>query len=160
MKCKLVKLEQLSGNEATLYSVLLENEQKTLFERFIDKHINSFRSEIREISGRLRAIGTEVGAREGWFKHNEGAYGDFCCALYDKPNKKLRLYCIRYGSQIVVLGGGGPKNVRAWQDDPDLTTEMEWLKELAKELGQRLEDREITYTRDFLEFEGDLEFDI
>jgi len=160
MKCTLVKLEQLSGNEATVYSVLLDSEQKTLFQGFIDKHVNSFRSEIKDISDRLRVMGHKEGAREGSFKHGEGAYGDFCCALFDKPNRKLRLYCLRYGSQIVVLAGGGPKNVRAWQDDPELKKEMEWLKMFAKELNERLETRNITYTKDFLEFEGDLEFDI
>lgn len=160
MKCRLVKLEQLSGNEATVYSVLVENEQKTLFQRFVEKHINSFRSEIKEISDRLWVMGNDEGARYDNFKHREGAYGDFCCALYDKPKKKLRLYCLRYGTQIVILAGGGPKNVRAWQEDPELKKQMEWLKEFAKELNQRIDDREITYTKDFLEFVGDLEFDI
>jgi hypothetical protein len=40
---------------------------------------------------------------------NEGKYGDGVSALFDKPKYKLRLYCIRYGTQIIIVGWGGEK---------------------------------------------------
>lgn len=160
MKCSLVKLEKFSGGEATVYTILNEHEQKTLFDVFLEEQKDSFKSEIKEILKTLLTIGHKTGAREQFFRLHEGAYGDFCCALRHTPKGKLRLYCIRYGTQIIVLAGGGPKDVRAWQQDPKLTEEMEWLKTFAAELNTRLENREITYTKDFLEFIGDLDFDI
>jgi len=160
MKCSLVKLEKFSGSEATVYTVFNEDEQKTLFDVFIEENKNSFTSEIKEVFKTLLTIGHNTGAREQFFRPNEGAYGDFCCALRHTQKGVLRLYCIRYGSEIIVISGGGPKNVRAWQDDDKLKAEMEWLKKFAGELNTRLETREIIYTKDYLEFLGELEFDI
>ncbi len=160
MKCRLVKLERISGSCATLYTILADGEQETQFEHFLSENTISFKNEIIDILKRLNAIGHKTGARHGFFKHDEGKWGDGCCALYDEPNRKLRLYCIRYGTQIVILGGGGLKQVRAWQDDPKLSEQMKQLMALAKELNKRLKEREITYVNEFLEFEGDLEFDI
>ena len=61
-------------------------------------------------------------AREGYFKLHEGKPGDGIVALYDRPDSRLRLYCIRYGSVTLIVGGGGakPKSVRAWQEVPEL----------------------------------------
>lgn len=58
---------------------------------------------------RLKIIGTKTGAREQFFKLHEGNPGDGVCALFDLPDKNLRLYCIRYNTQIIILGGGWNK---------------------------------------------------
>lgn len=158
MKCRLVKLPSLSGNKASVYSVILNNEQRTLFDAFVGENINSFLSEIRDITVRLRTIGQKTGARETFFKQFEGKLGDGVCALYDMPDKSLRLYCIRYGSQIVVLGGGGPKDVRALQDDKKLTEENYFLRWLSSQITEKVKSKEITFTDDGLDFYGDLEF--
>ena len=86
--------------------------------------------------------------------------GDGVCALYDDPDKNLRLYCIRYGSLIVILGGGGhkPKNIKALQEDEKLTKENNLLKAISQEISSRIKDREISYTNDHMDFEGDLIF--
>jgi len=44
MKCKIVKLDQFSGDAASIYSVYIDNEKKTLFDKFIEENINSFKS--------------------------------------------------------------------------------------------------------------------
>ncbi|MGF1637324.1 MAG: hypothetical protein ACFCUU_09635 [Cyclobacteriaceae bacterium] len=158
MKCRLVKLSNLSGNAASVYSILLNDAQKTLFEIFIEENINLFLSEIKDITVRLKTIGQKTGARETFFKHFEGKPGDGVCALYDLPDKSLRLYCIRYGSQIVILGGGGPKKVRALQDNNKLTEENYFLRWLSSQITERLKSKEITFTKDGLDFYGNLEF--
>lgn len=159
MKCKLVKLEQLSGNEATLYSVLLENEHKTLYQVFLEENLISFKSEVIEMNGRLKAIG-KIGAREGFFKLKEGVPGDGVCALYDEDESNLRLYCIRYGNDIVVLGGGGqkPKDIRALQESPKLKKENYVMRSLSKAIQEKIRDKEIKFSSDRLSFEGELEF--
>ncbi|MBK6979124.1 MAG: hypothetical protein IPH28_20170 [Cytophagaceae bacterium] len=60
--------------------------------------------------------------------------GDGVCALYDDPDRNLRLYCIRYGKQIVVLGGGGhkPKTIRALQEDEKLKQENYLIRNISK----------------------------
>ena len=58
---------------------------------------------------RIRTINEKTGARESFFKPNEGKPGDLVCALFDIPNSNLRLYCIRFGNSLIILGGGGEK---------------------------------------------------
>ena len=35
MNCEIVKLEEFSGNEASVYSIYIEEEEMTLYDRFI-----------------------------------------------------------------------------------------------------------------------------
>ena len=118
MYFKLEKINELSGAGATIYSVLLEDEEQSLFEHFLEENQLKYREELKDILKRLNVIGHQTGAREQFFKLEEGSGGDLVCALYDDPDKKLRLYAIRYGKTTVILGGGGVKGkqIRAWQE--------------------------------------------
>ena len=95
MKCKLVKLSKFSGDKASIYSVIVNDDKRTLFDRFIDENRISFIDEISNILMRLKTIGNITGARKDFFKEFEGNPGDGVCALYDIPGTKLRLYCIK-----------------------------------------------------------------
>ncbi|KPM46587.1 hypothetical protein [Jiulongibacter sediminis] len=161
MKWKLVMLEEYSGNHASVYSVILNEENGTLYENFIEENLTSFKSEIQDIHKRLVTIGTKTGAREGFFKRYEGKPGDGVCALFDKPNSKLRLYCIRIGNDIVILGGGGPKSkkIKALQEDKKLTKENAIIKKVSAQLTELIKQKDIRYSTDGLKLEGQLEFD-
>jgi hypothetical protein len=77
----------------------------------------------------------------------------------DSPDKKLRLYCIRYGSTCVILGGGGMKNVRALQDDEKLKTENYLLRYISKKITEALKDRELWWSDDGKRLEGNMIFE-
>ncbi len=161
MKYRLVKLENLSGYKASVYSVLLNNEDETLFEKFLKENYNSFLNETKDIVQRLNTIANKTGAREDFFKHWEGRPGDGVCALYDKPGSKLRLYCIRFGTQIIIIGGGGPKSrkVKALQESEKLKTENYILRWLSEQISNRIKDREILFDDDYMTLTGNLLFD-
>jgi len=162
MKCRLVKLPQLSGNKTTVYSVIFEDDRKTLFDNFIIENSISFKSEIEEMIIRLNTIGNKTGARDSFFRHNEGLPRDGVCALIYKERKgkeNLRLYCIRYGTQIIILGGGGQKKVKTLQDDEKLTKENYFLRRLSALISERIKEKDIGYSEDFMEFMGDLNFE-
>ena len=160
MKCRLVKINKLSGDRASLYSVVINEEKETLLEKFIRENKNSFLSETKDILKRLRTIGHKTGARKQFFKEFEGKPGDGICALYDDPDSKLRLYCIIFGTQILVVGGGGPKpkNISAFQDNQKLKDENYFLRWLSEQITERIKDKEITFENDYLDFSGNLEF--
>jgi hypothetical protein len=160
MKYKLVKHHKLSGNKASIYSVVQGNETESFLEKFVNENQISFIDEIKNILMRLKAIGHTTGARENFFKIFEGRLGDGVCALYDEPGSKLRLYCIRYGTQLVVVGNGGPKSKRisAFQENEKLTEENYFLRWLSVEITNRIKEKEITFTNDHLDFSGNLEF--
>jgi len=160
MKCRLVKLDDLSGKKASVYSIIISGESETLYEKFIQENLGSFKSELLDINTRLNVIGKRTGARDHFFKSNEGKFGDGICALYDDPEKHLRLYCIKFWTQIVVLGGGGPKfkNIRALQEDEKLTKENYFLRDLSKRITEKILEKDIAFSSDYLNFIGDLEF--
>jgi hypothetical protein len=160
MNYKLVKLHKYSGNEASVYSIYLFDKRKTLFDIFIEENKNLFISELKDIAKRLIVIGHDTGARNIYFKEHEGKPGDGVCALYDEPDSNIRLYCIRYGSSLIILGGGGPKvkSIHAFQDDAKLTDENYLIRDIAKEINQRIKDREIEFTNNHKDFKGNLDF--
>ena len=160
MKYRLVKLDNLSGKKASVYTIIISGESETLYEKFIQENIGSFKSELIDINTRLNVIGKKTGARDHYFKLHEGSFGDGICALYDDPDKHLRLYCIKFGPQIVVLGGGGPKpkNIRALQEDEKLTEENYFLRDISKRITEKIIEKDITFSSDSLSFIGDLEF--
>lgn len=161
MKYKLVKLQKLSGNKASIYSIVQNGETESFLEKFLKENQISFIDETINILMRLRSIGHTTGARESFFKVFEGKVGDGVCALYDEPESNLRLYCIRYGTQLVVVGNGGPKpkRISAFQEDDKLTDENYFLRWLSGEITNRIKDKEILYTNDHLDFAGNLEFE-
>lgn len=117
MNLKLIEIPELSGEKCQVFTIRIDGEDLSLFESFAEQFMDSYPKELVNIYERLKFIGKEGGARPHFFKLNEGSPGDGVSALYDSPAKKLRLYCIVYGTVAIALGGGGPKKVRTWQED-------------------------------------------
>lgn len=159
MKIKISESPLLSGTFATIYNVIIDDGE-TLFDRFVAENIAESEAEILDIFNSLRAIGHKTGGRVSFFKENEGKLGDGVCAMFDQPDYKLRLYCIKYGKEIIILGGGGIKDVRAWQDDPKLNAEASLIIKIAREINQAITEKDIKYSNDYMKLEGDLTFEI
>lgn len=149
MNFNLVKLSY-SGAGATIYAIKLVGEKVSLFENFIIENRQDFSNEIANIKHRLYTMGKETGARSSFFKLNEGRFGDGVCALYDRPNSKLRLYCIRFGSVAVILCGGGPKGkaIRAWQEDQKLSMEANRAIRIAAEINKAFAKGDLIWSKD------------
>jgi hypothetical protein len=142
---ELVELIEFSGPKATVYSLYLEDENQTLFDKFLSENIDEHRQEILSILDKINKISYKFGAERMFFKENEGKLGDLVCALYDSPDSNLRLYCIRLGKTIIILGGGGYKSklIRALQEDPLLTKENLIMRKFSEILGKRMKERDI-----------------
>ena len=140
---ELIRLDIYKGTEAIFYSVAIDGSDDTLFDEFLDKHINDYLEELRFIDNRIRTMNEETGAREQFFKLNEGKLGDGVAAIYDLPSKRLRLYCIRFGSTTVILGGGGLKKTRTHQEDPELKEQADMMIHLSKMISIAIKEKEI-----------------
>jgi hypothetical protein len=156
---RLIELSEFTGKGAVIYSVALGTDEATLFDHFIIDNEEEFGDEVDEIVATIAEIGN-IGARAQFFKQKEGRPGDGVCALYDFEEHKLRLYCIRYSKFIIILGSGGKKNVRAWQDDRRLKRNAELMIEISKQIAARIQDRfdEFTLSEDLRSFTGPLHF--
>lgn len=157
MKSKLVYLTNLSGKKASVYSIVTSESQHAFLDRFIMEYQKEFFQDLLSIVARLRSIGHVTGAVSTYFKLDEGLeWNDQVCALYDIPDRHLRLYCIRLSEQIVIVGNGGPKNVRAWQDDPRLAREVTEMMHYSGIIRTRLKDNTLRISLNRLKLEGDL----
>ena len=160
MNYQIVELEEFSGSKATVYSVLPDDTDLTLFDTFVEQHYEIYKDEIQDIICSLEVIGNQTGARAKFFKLDEGKPGDGICAMFDEPDRYLRLYCIRWGNVAILIGGGGykSKNIRAWQEDPLLSKEVNKLMKIASDIHLRMKEKEITFTTDGCQLQGNLNF--
>jgi len=61
VKFEIVKLKQFSGKRLIVYSVIIEDEQQTLFDRFLQENISGYREELGEIRNRLLTMKDKTG---------------------------------------------------------------------------------------------------
>ncbi|MBD5296288.1 MAG: hypothetical protein HDS25_08250 [Bacteroides sp.] len=108
-----------SGAGCTMYTIQFLSDEMSEFEKFISKF-----KEISELNPDFQAIMQFVeqilsnGALERYFRR-EGKISDSVVAL-PVLKSKLRLYCLRLTDKILVLGNGGVKNSRTYQEDKTL----------------------------------------
>ena len=162
MKFKLIEIPYLSGRRCKVYSVLIDGEEKTLFEKFTEENEDFFPEEIDAIFQDLADIGQNIGARDHYFRSKkEGILGDGVEALFDRPHANLRVYAVRYGSVLLVLGGGGykSKEIRAFQEDPKLTKENYLMRQIANTLYKAIRSKDLRWNRKGDNFEAPFYFD-
>lgn len=117
---KKTTLDIISESErATLYSISFEKDDTTEFEKFVAEfEMNAeYNSDYQRIIAALQVI-LDKGALERFFRP-EGKMNDNVHAIPIEGGK-LRLYCLRISEQIVILGNGGVKNTKSYQEDSKL----------------------------------------
>ena len=138
------------GENCTIYTLQFLRDMESEFEKFIAKFRDD--AEYSEDYARIAAFVTRIartGALERYFR-NEGKMSDSVVAI-PVTSSKLRLYCLRLSDKILVLGNGGVKNSRTYQEDDSLrgyVLTLQKFEELLKE-GQR--DGTVTITSKTIE---------
>ena len=133
---ELILLEE--GNQCTLYSIQFTSEDTSEYERFYNKFIEDAKlnRDLLRIVQILGKIAVE-GALERRFRP-EGSMKDSVVAL-PVISSKLRLYCLRLSNGILILGNGGVKKSRTYEEDDSLrgyVLNLQKFEELLKE-GQK-----------------------
>jgi hypothetical protein len=135
---KKTTIELLNESEkASLYSISFEMDGTTEFEKFVAEfELNAtYNRDYQRIIAALQAI-LRIGALERFFRP-EGGMDDSVQAL-PLESGKLRLYCLRLSDQIVILGNGGVKNTRSYEEDPKLYGYVLDLQKFEKILGESI----------------------
>lgn len=103
-------------DKCTLYSIQFLNENESEYERFYNKFKDDaeFNPDLMRIVAFINKI-AQNGAFERFFRP-EGKMSDHVVAL-PVINSKLRLYCLRLSDKILILGNGGIKNTRTYNED-------------------------------------------
>lgn len=116
-----VTLKTIEQNDNVgMFSICFDGNEESEFERFLNefKDNATLNKDFNVILLALSKI-IDKGALERFFR-NEGKMSDNVKALAIDSHK-LRLYCLRISDQILILGNGGVKTTRTYQEDDKLS---------------------------------------
>ncbi len=136
------------SDNCTMYSIQFLSEDETEFQRFYNKFKDDavYNPDLVRIVAFINKI-AEKGAFERFFRP-EGKISDSVVAL-PVVSSKLRLYCLRLSDKILILGNGGVKKSRTYNDDDTLSgyvLTLQRFEQLLKE-GEKKGTVKITATR-------------
>jgi len=143
---KIVIEEFEEHDKVTFYTIRFVSDEESETEKFFGTTFDykKFEEDIGIIGKMLDKIG-EKGALENNFRHagkshdNVGALPDY---LY--VNSKLRLYAIKLTERLVILGNGGYKTTKTYNEDPHLNDCVELLIKIDRYLRSRIDNGSIT----------------
>lgn len=147
------------SEKASLYSISFEMDGTTEFEKFVAEfEINAtYNRDYQRIIAALQAI-LRIGALERFFRP-EGNMNDSVQALPIESGK-LRLYCLRLSDQIVIIGNGGVKNTRTYEEDPKLYGYVLDLQKFEKILNESVAKGYVSIEEKVLSGIEDITFEI
>jgi len=138
------------GENCTIYTLQFLRDSESEFEKFISKFIND--SDYSEDYSRIAAFVSRIarsGALERYFRR-EGKANDSVAAL-PVVSSKLRLYCLRLSDKILILGNGGVKSTRTYDEDSKLKAYVLTLRKFEKLLNEGVSDGSVTITESTIE---------
>lgn len=125
-----------SGDAGSIYTIQLQGEVETEFDKFlINKEVAKEQDSLSRLVSKLEAMSDDYGFESELFKEEEGSRWDYVVALREG---QLRLYCLRIENVLLIVGNGGVKTVRTYQQDPHLSASVEDLQEVHKVLMSRI----------------------
>ena len=141
----------------TLYTIQFITEDMGEYLRFYNrfKENTIYNRDLARIVKFVERI-ADLGALERFFRP-EGKMSDRVCAL-PVVKSKLRLYCLRLSDSILILGNGGVKKTRTYDEDDELRGFVVTLQNFDKLIKQGVKDGTITITEK--EIDTDNTFDI
>jgi hypothetical protein len=145
-----VKLKTIEQNEnVSLFSICFEGNSESEFEKFLLEFKDNaiYNKDFETILLALSKI-VEKGALERFFR-NEGRMNDHVKAL-SIDSRKLRLYCLRISDQILILGNGGAKSTRTYQENEKLTGYVLSLQNFDKALAEAQKNGSVTIEKNLI----------
>ena len=146
-KATLKTLEQTDN--VSLYSICFDGSAISEYEAFVQRFKNDaiLNTDYKNILLALEKI-VAVGAFERFFRP-EGKMSDRVAAL-SIDSKKLRLYCLRISDQILIVGNGGEKNTRTYEESAELSGYVMDLQEFDKLLAEAQKEGSITIEKNVI----------
>lgn len=138
--------------KCTLYTIQFMTEDETEYERFYNRFKDDaiFNEDLVRITDLIDRI-ADLGAFERLFRP-EGKMSDRVVAL-PIIRSKLRLYCLRLSDSILILGNGGIKNTRTYDENDELRGYVVTLQNFDKLIKQGERDGTISITENTIETE-------
>ncbi len=151
----IINIELFEEDEKVNFYTLRFEGDETEVDKFFDQFPEGcpYDEDIDIIIKWLDEIG-ERGALERYFRPEAKRHDNVWAIPIETAN--LRLYVIRLSDQIVLLGNGGIKTTRTYNEDPILNSHVELLQTIDGFIRNRVAKQEITvYQKQLF---GDLKF--
>ena len=131
------------AKNCTLYTIHFLSEEDSEFEHFFNKFKDDveFNPDLMRIVGFLGKV-ADFGALERYFRP-EGKMEDHVVAL-PTVRSKLRLYCLRLSDKILILGNGGVKNTKTYEESKELNGYVLTLQNFDRLIKEGIKDGTIT----------------
>jgi hypothetical protein len=145
---------------AGLFTICFEGESFTEFQKFITKSNENakLQPDLQKILTALQRMLTAVGFLERYFRP-EGKMRDRVSALpIQKSN--LRLYCLRLSDSVLIVGNGGEKKSKTYEEDSELSGYVINLQKLDELLRTAEQKGDIRIEETIIEGIDDTTFDI
>ncbi len=132
-----------------MFSICFDESEESEFEKFLNefKDNATYNKDFNVILLALSKI-IDKGALERFFR-NEGRMNDNVKALAI-DSRKLRLYCLRISDQILILGNGGVKTTRTYQEDSKLSGYVMDLQTFDKVLIKAQKSGKVTIEKNMI----------
>ena len=146
------------GEESVCYAVKFDNEPLSEPQQFEENMIEGEPESYEDIDIRLENMLEYHQFLPPMLELEEGKRNDWVVAIKTKSPKQLRWYGLRYSPQILILGNGGIKTTRTYQDDPHLYKCVQDLQYVFRCIRKRMKRREIGFDNIRMRITGSLEF--
>ncbi|MDE5813173.1 MAG: hypothetical protein K2H72_02705 [Muribaculaceae bacterium] len=143
--------------KCTMYTIHFLSEDDTELEKFITRFKDNakYNSDFQSILVFMERIMSN-GALERYFRR-EGKMSDSVVAL-PVLKSRLRLYCLRLSDHILVVGNGGVKDTRTYEENDELQGYVMTLQKFERMLKREAEKGNVEISE--TEIKTDLKFDL
>lgn len=169
---KRYKIEEfLQGEKLTVYSIreIFDNnvfDSNNETEKFFFNIKSSHPDDYNIFKAVLKNMINKSGAKRKFFRDETNPDCDYLYALinnYDENRHykgELRLFCLNFGVDKLILGNGGIKKTKTFNEDPKLNTVARILQKLCSEIIDKEKTGDICWKNGKLKSLTDLIFEI
>lgn len=128
-----------SGIKSNIYAIRIVSNELNEVSKFYLNFEKDYKAELDIIFTAISQIADKRGISEDFFRHEGAVFA------LPKSKCKLRLYCLILSEKILLLYKGGlkPKNIRTYQEAPELLSMVNELSSIHKMIKNKIEDREL-----------------
>lgn len=166
-----------SYHKVNYYTVQIED-NKSLFQQFVDKHSVENLNKFQHIMVWLQVIGNKIGAYPEYFrnesettdtaalppigKDREPSYIEFNAKTGQDENTSndLRLYCMRVNESVVILFSGDIKTAYKAQDCDNVRPHFRLANKITNSIDEALKSKEIEWNIDKTDIIFDDDFEL
>lgn len=142
-----------------IFSIIFDGSNLNEFDSFVEKFKNdaNLQSDLNVVFSVIGKI-LQNGALERYFRY-EGKQGDNVVAI-PTFKTRLRLYCLRMSDSILIIGNGGKKDSRTYQESAELNGYVISLQKLDKLIKKGIKDGSIVIEKTVMKIDENKTFDI